>query len=245
MGRRGEYEELRELAGLITRDARTERERAVAVHDFVRDRVRYGFTARFDEASPAETLASGVGHCNAQARLFVELARAAGLEARYHFVTLSGEVLRGVLASPPATISHGYAEVKVDGRWLSVDSYVVDPALAAGAAERLAREGRQAGYGFRLGGRSTWDGASDSFGQRGDPSTVLEDHGSFESPEAFFASDRFLHRLGPVNFSTVMSLVPGPLFRLWSGAVDRRLDSLRASASSRVPRSALSLPAAA
>lgn len=234
---------LTELAQLVTRGAATERERAVAIHDFVRDNVRYGFTSRFDEATPLETLEAGLGHCNAQAKVFVEMLRAVGIEARYHFVTLDGEILRGVLQSPPAVISHGFSEVKVEGRWLKVDSYVVDPQHAAGAAARLSREGRRVGYGFHIDGTVEWDGASDAFSQLADRSMILEDHGAWDSADDFFRSSSFKHRLGPISFSAMLSAVPSLLFRSWSSFVDWRLDRVRAEAV--VPAASTSVPSSA
>lgn len=234
------------LVGAIVGDATTERERAVRIHDFVRDRIRYGFTPRFDEATPEETLEAGAGHCNPQTRLFVELARAAGLEARYHFVTIGGEILRGVQPNVPALISHGFAEVKVDGRWLAVDSYIVDRAHAAGARARLEREGREVGYGVHRRGTVVWDGASDAFSQLADPTMILEDHGVWDRAEDFYASPGYAHRVGPLTFTTLLGALPSPAFALWSGIVDRRLEQVRLEAAPTwsAPAPAMALAAA-
>jgi len=218
---------INELAQSITRGAQSDRERAVMIHDYVRDTVRYGFTARFDEATPGETLKAGVGHCNPQTDLFVTLLRAVGIAARYHYVTISGEILRGVQPNVPSLISHGFAEVELDGRWLKVDSYIVDPAHADGARARLEQEGRDVGYGFHRRGAVVWDGASDAFSQLADPSMVIEDQGTWETPEDFFSSPGYLHRLGPLSFSTLLGAMPSFMVRLWGGLVDRRLDALR------------------
>lgn len=218
---------LNELAFSITRDGNNDRERAVMIHDYVRDQVRYGFTQRFDEASPSETLEAGVGHCNPQTTLFIELLRAVGIEAKYHFVTLTGEILQGVQPNAPALISHGFAEVRLDGRWIAVDSYIVDPAHAAGAAARLAREGREVGYGFHRDGTTNWDGSSSAFSQFADPSMVIEDHGTWDHAEDFFKSSDYLHKLGPINYTTLLGAMPSFMFGLYSGVVDRRLNELR------------------
>jgi hypothetical protein len=226
---------MNELVRTIVGDAATEREQAVRIHDYVRDRVRYGFTPRFDEATPGETLAAGVGHCNPQTRLFVEMARTAGLEARFHFVTIAGEILRGVQPNVPALISHGFAEVKVDGRWRKVDSYIVDPAHAAGALARLEREGREVGYGFHRRGTVVWDGASDAFSQLADPAMIVADHGTWDRAEDFFRSPGYEHRLGPLSFSSLLGALPAPMFALWRGLVDRRLDAVRLEGSAAGP----------
>jgi hypothetical protein len=237
---------LEALVGAIIGDAVGERERAVRVHDFVRDRIRYGFTPRFDDATPEETLEAGAGHCNPQTRLFVELARAAGLEARFHFVTIGGEILRGVQPNVPAVISHGFAEVRVDGRWLAVDSYIVDPAHAVGARARLEREGREVGYGVHRRGTVVWDGASDAFSQLADPAMILEDHGVWDRAEDFYASAGYRHRVGPLTYSALLGALPTPAFALWRGVVDRRLDRVRLEGSPAwsAPAPAMALAAA-
>ena len=83
----------------LTETAGSEREAAVRLHDFVRDRIRFGLTHRFDDATPEQTLAAGVGHCNPQGRLLVSLLRAVDIPARLHFVWIRMEVLRGLF--PP------------------------------------------------------------------------------------------------------------------------------------------------
>jgi hypothetical protein len=219
---------LNELTQRVIAGAATDRERAVKIHDYVRDTVRYGFTSRFDEASPQETLEAGAGHCNPQTNLFVSMLRAAGIEARFHFVTLSGEILRGVLPNVPAEISHSFAEVRLDGRWIKVDSYIVDPAHARGAAKKLASEGREVGYGFHRRGTTSWNGREDAFAQLADPSMVIEDHGTWQSAEDFYASDAFRHRLGPLTYTAMFSLMPSIFFRAFSTFIDGRIDRMRA-----------------
>lgn len=222
---------LNEIAHRVVENARTDVERAVKIHDYVRDNLRYGFTNKFDEASPMETLSAGVGHCNPQTTLFVSMLRAVGIEARYHFVTLSGEILRGVLPNPPSEISHGFAEVRLNGKWLKVDSYIVDPDHAAGALARLEREGRDVGYGIHSKGRVTWDGRSDSFSQFADSKMMIEDQGTWEEAEDFFASRGFRHRIGPFSFSSLFRTIPATFFSVFGVFVESRINRLRAEAS--------------
>ncbi|KXZ45105.1 hypothetical protein GPECTOR_58g554 [Gonium pectorale] len=155
----------------LTRGCATEAERAVAIHDFVRE-LPFGFTPFFDSASPQQTLAYG-GHCNPKGTLMVEMLRRAGLEAHLHAVNINNAILRGCLASPPPVLTHTYTEVKVDGRWLSVDSYIVDTELFARAKQRLLAEGRRLGYGVHVSGTCTWDAASDAFCQFASPQEML------------------------------------------------------------------------
>lgn len=66
-----------------------------------------------DAPSPLDTLASRTGNCQSHARLFVSLARAVGIPARFvsGLVSLDGKGL----------LYHSWAEVFVDGAWQQVD----------------------------------------------------------------------------------------------------------------------------
>ncbi len=195
-------------AGLDLSGCKTDRKRAVRVHDFVRDRVRFGVTPWFDVADPATTLRLGVGHCNPKATLFVGVLRELGIEARLHFVTITNEVLRGLWpdgAGPPSRLSHAYSEVRLDGSWQRVDSYVVDRALWPGAAARLAEKRWAMGFGVHADGAPDWDGHGDAFSQLADDAMVLEDHGAWEDLRSFATRREYRHRLGPLPFHALMA----------------------------------------
>ncbi|KAJ8613025.1 hypothetical protein CTAYLR_004051 [Chrysophaeum taylorii] len=116
-------------------------ERAVRLHDFVRD-IEFGFTYRFEAATPQETLQFGVGHCVPKAQLFCALLKTQGIEARVQLAEVGGRVLDGLLPAPP-TVLHAWTDVRLGGECLSVDSYVVDTKLFASAKAKLRNE---AGY---------------------------------------------------------------------------------------------------
>lgn len=50
----------------------------VAIHDCVRDTVKFGFNAWWDNSPPDTTLRAGYGHCNPKGALFVAMLGAAG-----------------------------------------------------------------------------------------------------------------------------------------------------------------------
>lgn len=206
----------------------TEREKAIALHDYVRDHVKFGFTKYLDAAEPEYTLESGIGHCNPKTRLMVSLFRAAGLESYQHFVVIPCDILQGVLHPTigwllPKQLSHAYTDVKVDGSWYAVDSYIVDTALLKAAQARLAREGRSLGYGVRIDSTNVWDGHSDAFSQF-DRGMLVEDHGRVEDLDVYFRTDEYRHRLWGIRFNT--------LFRVMGdvsvGPTNSHLDGIRA-----------------
>ncbi len=231
--------------GLDLAGARSDRERAVRVHDFLRDRVRFGLTPWFDAAGPATTLRLGVGHCNPQGTLFTALLRELGIEARLHVVTLSNAVLRGLWpdgAGPPPELSHAFSEVRLGGRWLRVDSYIVDPALRRGARVALDEQGWELGYGMHGAGTDRWDGRGDAFSQFADPAMALEDHGPLDDLRRFLDDPAYRHCLGPLplhQWLRPLRLLAGPAGRVLNRGVEatRRRGAGRHETSAPAPES--------
>lgn len=214
--------------------AKTPKAKAIALFLFVRDSIKFGFTSRFDTATPEETLKAGMGHCNPQGALFASLLQAEGIPARQRFVNLSNGVLRGVLSPPPARLVHSYVEVQLpegDGGdvgeeadenqdWIRVDGYIADPELFHAARARLRKEGRKEGFGVHVNGANEWDGVSDAFCQMADEkSQVAEYLGAFDEPRLLYES--------PKNFQSL----PWPV-RMAFGLIVRgpnsSLDAVRA-----------------
>lgn len=205
--------------------AETSREKAVALFNFVRDTIKFGFTGRFDEASPEETLKSGLGHCNPQAGLFASLCNAVGVEAQVHFVQISNAVLFGVLGNMgPKQLTHGYTEVRLaenPASWTRVDGYIVDLNLYEIASRQLAIQNRREGYGIHANGIVDWDGKSDCFVQLADEhSQVQKDFGSFVKPLDFLTSNQNLQQ---------PPFLIRKLFALPAFIMNYRIDSLRSS----------------
>lgn len=214
--------------------AKTPRAKAVALFVFVRDSIKFGFTGRFDTASPEETLEAGVGHCNPQAALFASLLRAQGIPARQRFVNLSNGVLRGVLSPPPARLMHSYVELQLPGEggggggsqsagdgsgldgdesegWIRVDSYIADPVLFHAARARLEKENRTEGYGIHVRGVNEWDGVGDSFCQMADEkSQVSETLGAYDEPGLLYDSPDNFQRLPWFVRAVFGLIVKGP-----------------------------------
>ena len=120
-------------------------EAAVRIFEFVRD-LRYG-PPDFDDLNSfraSETLARGGGYCVPKAAAFAALARAAGLAARLAFADVTNH-----LASP-RTLDlmggavfawHGYAQVWLGERWVSVSPTFDAELCARMGAPPLAFDG--------------------------------------------------------------------------------------------------------
>jgi hypothetical protein len=195
----------------VTTGLANEHEKAVALHDFVRDRVKFGFNKLFDAGQPDYILSCRIGHCNPKTRLMVSLFQACGLEAYQHFVAIPKGILKDAIPPSrswllPPELSHSYVDVKVEGTWCAIDSYIVDTALLEAAQARLAKEGRSLGYAVRSDSTNVWDGHSSAFSQFAQ-GMMVEDHGPVTDIEAYYRSREYRHQFLGVRFNTVFALI--------------------------------------
>lgn len=216
------------LAGLQARTAfSSEQERCVAIHDFVRDEIAFGFTAGFESVTPAQTLALRRGHCNAQGDLFCALLRAASIPASLRFVALDKRVLFGAVPLPvyyclPARLFHAVSQVCVGGRYLHTDSYLFPPVMLHRQKQRLAESGLTVGFGLTAAASGDWDARRDSFTQ----ATAGDLNGNnpvFATLADALAARTGNNRLFGIHFNRWLSLVPPVLQRFAEGYLNSRL----------------------
>ncbi len=170
----------------MTRGLDTDREKAVALYYFVRDRIKYNTYA--EGFSPEDFKASvilqrGSGHCQHKALLLVALARAAGIPARPGYADVRNHLLsrkfRDMIGGDNLLIQHGYTQLYLDGKWVHAS-----PAYDLGICNRK---------GFVP---VEFDGIHDArdsaCNQRGKPHMELvKDHGTYDDfPWDFISSYR-------------------------------------------------------
>ncbi len=205
--------------------ANNQTELAIALHNYVRDNVLFGFTPYFDAAQPIETLKLRLGHCNPQADLMVKLFREADILARFRPATINNEILLGAVTTP-RHLSHVFTEVQLNEKWLRLDSYILDPKLRINALERLKLDGLELGYGTHISATGEWDGKTDAYSQVATKDMILELHEPVENIEEFYQSSNYRHRILKVPFSTLMA--PARLSKLtFSKLMNYRLERLR------------------
>lgn len=215
------------IMGEVLGGKQDEREKAVALHNYVRDTVPFGFNKYFDAARPEKTLACGRGHGSPKSRLMAALFQAAGFECYQHFVVIPQKILQDALPSNlywllPPEISHSFVEVRVAGWWCRIDSFIVDTPLLHAVTARLRREGREMGYGVRLGATNTWDGRGDAFSQFSED-LMIEDHGRVLDPEAYLQEGRYRNKVLGISFNWIFRLMGARRM----GPINDSLDRIR------------------
>jgi len=179
-----------------------------AIFDFVRDEIIFGFPPKWDQVKASETLEYQVGYCNTKATLFHALCWSAGIRSRVHAALIDVNIMRGIFpgfAFPfvPKTVGHSWTEIKIDGEWKPIDSYINDEIFYQKAKKRLLKSQRVTGYSI-----SEARGASScefNFGEKGfmQMGAVIEDHGPWEDYSVYMASDKY-----PAMNSLLLTLYP-------------------------------------
>lgn len=205
----------------LTQLLATDREKAVAIHDFVKS-MPFGCVADYTQLTASRVLTLGQGDCFAKGMLMVGLLRAAGVPARLRFISLPVHFLRGIIEAEDSTIMHAMAEVMIDDQWQVTDSYVPDLAFQQAAQARLQKEGRSLGYGIHLKGDLYWGAKRDASAQcyaADEDSLPTVDWGVADDPHSFYAdpSHSELRR----NFATRLK------WRLAAPLVNKRVAALR------------------
>lgn len=162
----------------LTQSHQSVARRVSAIRDFVR---RMPFQVSQDRAriSASEVLDQRTGDCHTKGLLFTALCRTSEIPARLRFYRIRSGFLKGLLAYGPDTMAHAVGQAFVDGKWVSTDTYVIDPQLFVQA---LVLNGSEEAT--RLACRTTWDGASDAIQHFG-PADVLRDYGVFDDVAHF------------------------------------------------------------
>lgn len=216
-----EHPSIAALAQELTVGATTDAQKAQRIHDWVRDRVPFGFAGAFFRQMASEVLVAERGYSMTKGLLFVALLRAARVPARLHFVDILAEVLNGY-GVPGEYLDHCFTEVRIDGKWLRTDSYVVDATLFRNAQARLGKESRALGYGVHGRGTDRWNATGDAFSQFLDDGSVSRlarrDHGVFADVKAFFEQ-------GKPNFRP--NFFERLLFRFVVRTVNRSVERVR------------------
>ncbi len=143
-----DHPEVSDFARSVARDRPTDRGRAVALYQAVRDGIRYDpyrVDLRPEALRASVVLAKGYGFCVPKAILLAAAARALGIPSRLGFADvknhLATEKLRRLMQTD-VFVFHGYSELLLEGSWVKAT-----PAFNSSLCERcnvapLAFDGR-------------------------------------------------------------------------------------------------------
>ncbi len=183
---------LRLRAQSLTQLCKTQREKALAIYGYVkRMPLCKQFKMRLHTAR--EVIDQGRGDCADKATLMVAMFRAAAMPARIRYLTLHGDVMRGLHVAMPAP-TRPVVEVWLNEDWVGTDTYIFDATYAAAAQRRLVDNNWDCGYGMHINGQLLWNGSDPAyaFGSTTDEDAmVLQQHGLFCDPLEFVSSDSY------------------------------------------------------
>ena len=117
--------EIQELARQITKPYNTDREKAIALFEYVRDTIKYQFGYWGKRAS--QTFREGRGMCTNKANLLIALLRATKIPAGYGIMKVNAKEYFGPVMLPvfkklvSATSVHIYTYVFLDNKWIKCD----------------------------------------------------------------------------------------------------------------------------
>ena len=192
---------------------------------YVRDDIRFGFPVEGDLVKASETIRCKVGQCNTKGTLFLALCKVVDIPARIHFSLIKKEIQRGLFAGIgyvllPSLLSHSWLEVKIDQRWVGIDSFINDLMFFQAGKTALKEKGWTTGYSISCASgdcSAEFNIEKEGFVQM---DAVVTDHGVWNDPSEYYRTDAYRNRPNPVKML---------FYRLMIKRVNRRVARMRSS----------------
>lgn len=220
-----EDSKLRLRAQSLTQLCKTDRERALAVYNFVK-RIPIGKPLKLRTRTARQVMDVGRGDAEDKASVLVALMRSAGIACRLQYVEVDGQMLRG-LVDTLTSASRPVAQMWLDGRWQSTDTFIFDSTYMAAARQRLKDQGWDWGYGIHRNAHTVWTGHQSAYlggvASDRDP-LVLAIHGHFHDPQQYTRSPEFARH--HTRFARSM------LWNVLSPSIEKVMRDLRADGAS-------------
>lgn len=209
----------------LSKGAVSDRERLEKFFYYVRDEIKFGFPSKGDLMKASETIKLGMGQCNTKATLILALCKAVGIPARVHFSLITRDIQRGIFTGwrfkiLPKFLSHDWVEVKIEGKWRKIDSFINDINMYIVGKQLLREKEWDIGYSIACtSGESSADYNIDEekFVQM---DAITDDHGIYDDPSEYYSSELYQNRPNPI---TLM------IYRLMIGKLNRKIQTLRKS----------------
>lgn len=191
------HPQVESTASQLTSEKQNQMDQLEAIFLFVRDDIKFGFPPKWDAVKASETLEYKMGYCNTKATLFHALSKAVGIQTRIHTALIDIDIMRGIFpgfAFPflPDSGGHSWTEVKINGEWKPIDSYINDKSFYENAKKHLLEIGKTTSFSVsEAKGPSSCDF---NFGEKGfvHMGAVVEDHGTWDDYSEYMASDKYI-----------------------------------------------------
>ena len=162
------------------------------VYSFVRDEITYGYTSSFSIPA-SQILHKGYGNCITKSTLLIALLRAVGIPCRFHAMTMSKVIFRGLLPGLSYKMAikplyHAWVEVQYNNKWLAMEGHIVDrPYIAKLQTKFPDYMGSFYGYGIAVlnfrNPNNRWS-ETNTYVQN---LAIEEELGVFNTPDTFFS----------------------------------------------------------
>jgi len=214
---------VRETVERLTNREITIRSKLEKLFYYVRDEIKFGFPKNGDMVKASETIKLGMGQCNNKTTLFLALCKAIEIPARVHFSVIKKEIQRGLFVGlayrlMPPLLSHSWIEVKMDGKWRRLDSYINDEFFYQAGKLELKKKAWDTGYSIA---RSSGESSSafnidkEKFVQM---DAVVEDQGVWDDPADYYATNNYRNR---------PSAIKSFFYRLMIGKINKKVAQMR------------------
>lgn len=206
---------------LIT-NLETNKQKAIVIHDFVRDEILFGFNKKFYDMKASEVLEAKQGFCNNKSMLFVAMLRCAGIPCRLVYVDIDKKILNGIVDPRTPYVDHSFTEVFLNHKWIKLDSYITDQKMFENAQQKLENANEKLGFGVHANGTCFWDGENDAFSQflyRDSSNISTREYGVFDDINDFY--ERVDNPWNKSNF--VQNLV----FLLFANKMTKEINKIR------------------
>lgn len=167
-------------------------ERIGEIYNFVRDEIRFGYSAR-DDLPASQVLSDGYGQCNTKGNLFMALLRATDTPCRMHGFTINKSLQKGALPLiahflAPRNILHSWVEVLYKENWINLEGFIIDKQYLHAVQQKYTQNGECfTGYGIATKCLSNppieWNCSDTYIQQEG----INRDFGVYDDPDTFYA----------------------------------------------------------
>ena len=139
---------------------------AVALHNFVRDEIKFRFSEDFEDLKASMVLAKGEGFSHEKSALLIALLRAAKIPARLRITQLRADLLYPNMDfDENEGMEHSLVEAYVDDKWQSFDTHLIPLDDYKRLSQKRQNRELNCFSGVCEGSETAWQGLGDQYTQ--------------------------------------------------------------------------------